>query len=109
MFPFIEFQSPGKPVLNPDLDQDRVVFTHPGPDGPKDFVVKAKAVFEFPAPGVGPAVGEGRQKLAQQIGVGPVDLNRVQSGFLGPAGGLAEVRMTSWISSSVMARWDPWK
>jgi hypothetical protein len=90
LFSFLKLKPSGKAVLDPDFYQDRIVLPNPGPYSLVDFVMETKSVFEFPAPGIGPAVREGREELAQQIGVSPVDLDRIHPGFPGPAGGLTE-------------------
>ena len=81
----------GGPVGGGDADEEGQVLGPRGADGADDFEREADAVFEAAAVFVGAVVGEGREELVEQIAVGGVDFDEVESGGEGAMGGGDEV------------------
>ena len=61
-----------------------------GTDGVNDLKDEAGAVLKAAAVGVGALVGEGGEEFVEEIAVGGVNFNEIESGFEGSGGGLAE-------------------
>ena len=79
------------PVGGAQAHEQRLVHGPGVPDGARDFQQQPHAVLEGAAVGVGAGVRQRRQELVQQVAVRGVNLDGVEAGHLGAAGGLREV------------------
>jgi len=94
------------PIAGRDADEERKVRGPGGADCVDDLEEKACAVLEAASVRVGALIGEGREKLVEQIAVGGVDFNEVETGSEGAFRGTAE-GLDDGIDAGLIERlWD---
>ena len=76
----IEVPTAVGPFDGGDADEERPVLGPLGANGVDGFDEQADAVFEAATIAVCPLVGEQRQKFVEQVSMGSVDLDNVESG-----------------------------
>jgi len=77
----------GGPVGGGDADKERQMLGPRGADGANDLEWEADAVVEAAAVLVGAVIGQGREKLMEQVAMGGVDFDEVEASAKGSMSG----------------------
>jgi hypothetical protein len=71
-------------IIPVDLHQDGKTGTHGFPDIPGDLGYKSRSLLQIPPVLILPSIAQGRQKLAQEVAMGRMKLDGIETSLLGP-------------------------